>query len=79
VGLLPVLGAVAIYMLEILVAFIQAFIFAFLTGLFLALLIAHDDHEHAHGGQDDRQAHTPPTLEEFAQTDPRIDQPRPAG
>ncbi len=70
VGVFPLLGAVAIYMLEILVAFIQAFIFAFLTGLFLALLVAHEDHEHgeSHGLQEE----TPHTLEEFAHTDPHV-------
>jgi F-type H+-transporting ATPase subunit a len=58
-GILPLLGAVAVYMLEILVAFIQAFIFAFLTGLFLSQLVAHHDHddhgEHPH----DEQVHHP--------------------
>lgn len=46
IGLIPLLGAVGIYMLECLVALIQAFIFTFLTGLFLSQLISHhgDDH-----------------------------------
>ncbi|MAX24466.1 MAG: ATP synthase F0 subunit A [Phycisphaeraceae bacterium] len=49
-ALLPLLGTIAIYMLEVLVAFIQAFIFTYLTGLFLSQLIVHDhDHEHDHG------------------------------
>ncbi len=52
VGLIPLFGAVAIYLLELLVAFLQAFIFTFLTGLFLSQLVAHhhDDHgdEHDH-------------------------------
>jgi len=55
VGLLPLLGGVAIFMLEILVAFIQAFIFAFLTGLFIGqLVVHHDDHSH-----DDEHGHPP--------------------
>lgn len=45
-ALLPLLGTIAVYFLELLVAFIQAFIFAFLTGLFLSQLVAH--HEHGH-------------------------------
>jgi F-type H+-transporting ATPase subunit a len=48
-----VLGSVAIYMLEIFVAFLQAFIFTFLTTLFIGMSIVlhHDEgHEaHAHG------------------------------
>jgi F-type H+-transporting ATPase subunit a len=44
-GIIPLLGATAVNLLEILVAFIQAFIFAFLTGLFLSQLVVHD-HEH---------------------------------
>ena len=54
-AIIPLIGAVAINILEILVAFIQAFIFTFLTTLFLGQLIVHehdehDEHEtHAHG------------------------------
>ena len=47
---IPILGATAIYLLEIMVAFLQAFIFTFLTGLFLAQLNIHDhDHDEDHG------------------------------
>lgn len=46
IGLIPLFGAVAIYLLECLVALIQAFIFTFLTGLFLGQLIAHHGDEH---------------------------------
>lgn len=45
-NIIPLGGAVAIYMLEVLVAFLQAFIFTFLTGMFLGQLIAHGDHDH---------------------------------
>ncbi len=48
-----VLGSVAIYMLEIFVAFLQAFIFTFLTTLFIGMSIVfhHDaDHEEVHAG-----------------------------
>lgn len=47
-SIIPILGATAIYMLEVLVACIQAFIFTFLTGLFLGQLIAHGHDEHDH-------------------------------
>lgn len=48
VALIPLLAAIAIYFLEILVAFIQAFVFTFLTCLFLGQLIAHHDDDHGH-------------------------------
>ncbi len=49
-------GVVAIYFLELFVAFLQAFVFMFLTAVFISLLAHHDDehehdHEHAHGAQ----------------------------
>ena len=47
VTLIAVLGAIAIYFLEIFVALLQAFIFMFLTTVFIALLDHADDHHHA--------------------------------
>jgi F-type H+-transporting ATPase subunit a len=43
-------GSVGVTLLEILVAFLQAFIFAFLTSLFIgqAVTVHHDDHGHEH-------------------------------
>ncbi len=44
-----VLGSVAIMMLELFVAFLQAFIFTFLTTLFIGMSVnIHHDEEHAH-------------------------------
>ncbi len=50
-----VLGSVAFNFLEILVAFLHAFIFTTLTAVFLgqAVNIHHDDHEHDHGHDHD--------------------------
>ena len=48
-----VLGSVAINLLELFVAFLQAFIFTFLTTLFIgqSVVFHHDDHgEHGHEG-----------------------------
>jgi len=47
--------AVFIYLIEILVAFIQAFIFANLTAVFIAQAFegSHDDHSHGEGHHDD--------------------------
>ena len=53
VGVVVVLGSVAINLLELFVAFLQAFIFTFLTTLFISMSVVlhHDEHhegEHAH-------------------------------
>lgn len=40
------LGAFAVYFLEIFVGFLQAFVFMFLTTVFISLLSHHDEHEH---------------------------------
>ncbi|NJL32256.1 MAG: F0F1 ATP synthase subunit A [Phycisphaerales bacterium] len=59
----PLLGAFAINMLEILVGFIQAYIFTFLTCLFLGQLVVHEheEHEEHHDehGHEDAHAHKP--------------------
>lgn len=46
-AVLPLLGSIGLSLLEVLVAVIQAFIFTFLTGLFLAQLVVHDHEEEA--------------------------------
>jgi F-type H+-transporting ATPase subunit a len=48
VTLVSVLGAVAIMFLELFVAFLQAFIFMFLTTVFISLMDHHDEHGHEH-------------------------------
>ncbi len=48
VTLISVLGATALMFLELLVAIIQAFIFMFLTALFISLMDHHDEHSHEH-------------------------------
>ena len=50
VGLLVVSGSVAINLLELFVAFLQAFIFTFLTTLFIGMsVVLHHDDDHGHG------------------------------
>jgi len=51
IGALVVAGSVAINMLELFVAFLQAFIFTFLTTLFIGMSVVfhHDDHGTDHG------------------------------
>ena len=48
VTIIVILGSVAIMCLEVFVAFLQAYIFTFLTALFIGLLVVHEEHdEHA--------------------------------
>jgi len=52
VTVVSIIGAVAIYFLEIFVAFLQAFVFMFLTTVFISLLSHHgheEDHDPHHG------------------------------
>lgn len=51
VTIISVVAAIAIYFLELFVAFLQAFVFFFLTSVFISQLSHHHDHEHgdAHG------------------------------
>lgn len=55
VTLVSVAGGFGIMLLEIFVAFMQAFVFMFLTTVFIALM-DHHDHEHEHG-HDHEHAH----------------------
>jgi F-type H+-transporting ATPase subunit a len=48
ISLLSGAAAVAITFLELFVAFLQAFIFMFLTAVFISLMSHHDEHEHEH-------------------------------
>lgn len=48
VSIASVLGAVAIMFLELFVAFLQAFIFMFLTTVFISLMDHHEEHGHEH-------------------------------
>ena len=51
------LGALAIYFLELFVAFLQAYIFMFLTAIFISLGLPHGDHDHEHEHADAAAAH----------------------
>ena len=48
IGVISFAGAVAIMILELFVAFLQAFVFMFLTALFISLLSHHGEHEEHH-------------------------------
>lgn len=49
VGIISMVFAVAIYFLELFVAFLQAFVFMFLTAVFIGMMSHHGDHGHDHG------------------------------
>ena len=48
VGIISSVAVIAIYFLELFVAFLQAFVFMFLTTVFISLLAHHGEHETAH-------------------------------
>ncbi len=53
ISIVIVIGAVAIMCLELFVAFLQAYIFTFLTALFIGLLVVHEEHDESHHGDHD--------------------------
>lgn len=57
VSILTSIAAVAITFLELFVAFLQAFIFMFLTAVFVSLMSHHDEHEHEHEHQHEPTQH----------------------
>ena len=50
VGIVSSVAVIAIYFLELFVAFLQAFVFMFLTTVFISLLAHHGEHDHDHEG-----------------------------
>jgi F-type H+-transporting ATPase subunit a len=48
IGLISVIAGVAIMLLELFVAFLQAYLFTFLSALFISQLISHGDHDGEH-------------------------------
>lgn len=56
ITLVSAIATVAIYFLELFVAFLQAFVFMFLTTVFISQLSHHGEHEH-HEGHDHEHAH----------------------
>jgi F-type H+-transporting ATPase subunit a len=58
IGVMVVVGSVAINLLELFVAFLQAFIFTFLTAMFIGQAVnIHHDHEENHGHAEGAHAH----------------------
>jgi len=57
IGIPVILGATAIMVLETFVAFLQAYIFTFLTALFIGQLVVHEHEEHHDEGGHHDEAH----------------------
>ena len=58
VGAVSVAGGVALMCLELFVAFLQAYLFTFLTTLFISQMVAHHgDHGHEEHGHEGHGAH----------------------
>jgi len=53
VSVVSIIAAVAISVLELFVAFLQAFVFMFLTAVFIGMMSHHGDHGHEHGHDHD--------------------------
>jgi F-type H+-transporting ATPase subunit a len=64
VALISGAGAIAIYFLEIFVATLQAFIFMFLTTVFISLFSHHEEHEHEHEHQGEHEMTATDVLKE---------------
>lgn len=59
VGIAVILGSTAIMVLETFVAFLQAYIFTFLTALFIGQLVVHEhEHQEGEGGHHDERHET---------------------
>jgi F-type H+-transporting ATPase subunit a len=53
ISVVSIVAAVAISVLELFVAFLQAFVFMFLTAVFIGMMSHHGDHGHEHGHDHD--------------------------
>jgi F-type H+-transporting ATPase subunit a len=60
ISIIPILGSTAVNLLEILVAFIQAFVFTFLVAVFLSQVVVHEHHDGDHGHEPNHGADSHP-------------------
>lgn len=58
VSVAVVLGSVALMLLDTFVAFLQSYIFVFLTTIFIAEMVVHEHESHPHGADDHDEAHS---------------------
>jgi F-type H+-transporting ATPase subunit a len=60
ISIIPVLGSTAVNLLEILVAFIQAFVFTFLVAVFISQQVVHEHHDEGHAHEPNHGADSHP-------------------
>ena len=76
VAIAVILGGILLTLLELFICFLQAFIFTFLTVLFISLVASHhDDHQEEHPFSDEEQMN----LEKLADPKRITPMPDPAG
>lgn len=66
VGIISVISAVAINCLELFVAFLQAYLFTFLTALFISQMITHEHDDKHHDAAEEAEHHGHPVVAEVA-------------
>lgn len=64
IGAVSVVSAVAINCLELFVAFLQAYLFTFLTALFISQMVTHEHDDQEHANVDEREHHGHPVVAE---------------
>jgi hypothetical protein len=79
IGVASVLGATAIMCLETFVAFLQAYIFTFLTSLFIGQLVVHEHEHHDEEGGHHDEAHEKIGSGDLTDYEKMPDAPRQAG
>ena len=65
ITVVSVLSAVAIYLLELFVAFLQAYLFTFLTALFISQMVTHEHDDKEHDSEDEAAHHGHPVVAEI--------------
>jgi F-type H+-transporting ATPase subunit a len=79
IGIPVVIGTMAIMMLELFVAFLQAYIFTFLTTLFIGQLVVHEHEHHAGEGGEHHEKHEVIGGGDLTDYEQLPDKPRQAG
>ena len=79
IGFISIIGATAIMVLELFVAFLQAYIFTFLTSLFIGQLVVHEHEHHTDEGGHHDERHESMGGGDLTDYEKMPDAPRQAG